>query len=140
MNVSHLLSRRPTTEPKPSEGWTAFSPFLVRIFMLEITLPSSVEIENAKIDVVETVLYDEIDRGACISINSSKQDIKVYIDGVLRESYSTKDTRLFGKTSVGRYLLIELDQEDAGKVLRIEMSTESQFLGIVKQVQYGDKL
>ena len=73
------------------------------------------EIENAKIDVVEKVLYDEIDRGACISINSSKQDIKVYIDGVLRESYSTKDTRLFGKTSVGRYLLIELDQEDAGK-------------------------
>ena len=106
----------------------------------EIKLPSSVKMENAKIDVVETVLYDEIERGACISISSSKQDIKVYIDGELRESYSTKDTRLFGKTSVGRYLLIELDQEDAGKVLRIEMSTDSQFLGTVKQVQYGDKL
>ena len=106
----------------------------------EIKLPSSVRIENAEIDVLETVLYDEIVRGACISISSSKQDINVYIDGELRETYSTEDTRLFGKTSVGRYLFIELDKEDEGKVLRIEMSTDSKYLGTVKQVYYGDKI
>ena len=106
----------------------------------EIKLPSSEKIENEKTDVVETVLYDEITRGACISIISSKQDVNVYIDGELRESYSTKDTRLYGKTSVGRFIFVELDKEDAGKVLRIEMSSESKYLGTVKQVYYGDKL
>ena len=106
----------------------------------EITLPSSEKIEKGKIDIVETVLYEEIDRGACISIISSKQDVNVYIDDELRETYSTKDTRLFGKTSVGKYLFIELDKDDAGKVLRIEMSSDSKYLGTVKQVYYGDKL
>lgn len=106
----------------------------------EIKLPTSDKIVNASKDVVETVLYDEIDSGACISIRSSKQDIKVYIDNELRKSYSTKDTRLFGKNSVSRYHFIELDKEDAGKTLRIEISSESQYLGTVKQVYYGDKM
>ena len=105
-----------------------------------ITLPSSVNIEKGKWDVVETVLYDKIDTGACISIKSSKQDVNVYIDGKLRESYSTKDTRLYGKTSIGRYIFIELDEYDAGKVLRIEMSSDSKYSGTVMPVYYGDKL
>lgn len=106
----------------------------------EIKVPSSQKMKDVKVDIVETVLYDEIDKGACISFLSSKQDIKIYIDGQLRESYSTKDTRLFGKTSVGKYIFVELDSEDAGKVLRIEMSSDSKYLGTVKQVYYGDKL
>ena len=106
----------------------------------EIILPSNVRIEDAKVDVIETVLYDEIATGACVSIISSKQDVNVYIDGELRETYSTKDTRLFGKTSVGRYIFVELDDADAGKTLRIEMSSDSKYLGTVKQVYYGDKL
>ena len=106
----------------------------------KIELPSSAKIENSDVDVVETILYDKIDRGACICLISSKQDVNIYIDGELRETYSTKDTRLFGKTSVGRYLFVELDQNDAGKVLRIEMSSDSKYLGTIKQVYYGDKL
>lgn len=106
----------------------------------EIKLPSSKKIEKGKVDVVETVLYDEIVKGACVSIISSKQDVNVYIDDELRETYSTKDTRLFGKTSVGRYIFVELDKDDAGKVLRIEMTSDSKYSGTVKQVYYGDKL
>ena len=106
----------------------------------EIKLPSSQRLEYGRVDVVETVLYDEIARGACVSINSSKQDVKIYIDGELRQVYTTKDTRLFGKTSVGKYIFVELEKDDAGKVLRIEMSTDSNYSGTVKQVYYGDKL
>ena len=106
----------------------------------EIKVPSSKQLEYGKVDVIETVLYDEIAKGACISIISSKQDVNVYIDGELRESYSTKDTRLFGRTSVGRYIFVELDKDDAGKVLRIEMTSDSKYSGTIKQVYYGDKL
>lgn len=105
----------------------------------QIELPRADTIDG-NIDIIETVLYDTIDKGACISIRSSKQDIKVYIDDVLRESYSTSDTRLFGKTSASKYLFIELDKDDAGKVMRIEITSESRYLGTVKQVYYGDKL
>lgn len=106
----------------------------------EIKLPCSEKLSDTKMDIIETVLYDDIDSGACISIRCSKQDMKVYIDGELRESYSTKDTRLFGKNSVSRYLFVELNKDDAGKVLRIEITSDSRYLGTVKQIYYGDKL
>lgn len=106
----------------------------------EIKLPCSEKLSDANMDIIETVLYDDIDSGACISIRCSKQDMKVYIDGELRESYSTKDTRLFGKNSASRYLFVELNDDDAGKVLRIEIISDSRYLGTVKQVYYGDKL
>lgn len=106
----------------------------------KIKLPCSEKLSDTKVDIIETVLYNDIDPGACISIRSSKQDMKIYIDGELRESYSTKDTRLFGKNSVSRYLFIELNKDDAGKVLRIEISSDSRYLGTVKQIYYGDKI
>ena len=106
----------------------------------EIKMPSSIKLERGKVDVIETVLYDEIAKGACVSVISSKQDVKIYIDDELRETYSTKDTRLYGRTSVGKYLFVELDKDDAGKTLRIEMMSDSKYSGTVKQVYYGDKL
>ena len=105
-----------------------------------IKVPSSETLSDTNMDIIETVLYDDIDSGACISIRCSKQDMKVYIDGELRESYSTKDTRLFGKNSVSRYLFVELNGDDAGKVLRIEISSDSRYLGTVKPIYYGDKI
>lgn len=105
-----------------------------------IKVPSSETLSDTNMDIIETVLYDDIDSGACISIRCSKQDMKVYIDGKLRESYSTKDTRLFGKNSVSRYLFVELNGDDAGKVLRIEISSDSRYLGTVKPIYYGDKI
>ena len=105
-----------------------------------IKVPSSETLSDTNMDIIETVLFDDIDSGACISIRCSKQDMKVYIDGELRESYSTKDTRLFGKNSVSRYLFVELNGDDAGKVLRIEISSDSRYLGTVKPIYYGDKI
>ena len=58
-----------------------------------------------------------------LAIRSSLQDIRFYIDGVLRVEYSTGGTRLSGKTSASRYVFCPTSAADAGKELRIELTT-----------------
>ena len=50
-----------------------------------------------------------------LAIRSSLQDIRFYIDGVLRTEYSTKDHRLTGKNSASCYVFCPTSAADAGK-------------------------
>lgn len=87
---------------------------------------------------VETQLPDgQEETWGCI--RSSQQDIRVFVDGNLRASYSTKDTRLFGKNSASAYVFFKIYKEDAGKVLAIETISDSSYSGRVNQVFVGEK-
>ena len=44
-----------------------------------IKVPSSETLSDTNMDIIETVLYDDIDSGACISIRCSKQDLLITI-------------------------------------------------------------
>jgi len=88
--------------------------------------------------VIETTL-GEIEPGSALSFYSLKQDMKVYIGGELRTSYSTKDTRLFGNCSPRYYVLTDICELDSGKTLRVELVSNSSYAGTVKPVYYGDK-
>ena len=75
-----------------------------------------------------------------LAIRSSLQDIRFYIDGVLRVEYSTGGTRLSGKTSASRYVFCPTSAADAGKELRIELTTWAhQYSGVVNDIYCGDK-
>ena len=75
-----------------------------------------------------------------LAIRSSLQDIRFYIDGVLRVEYSTGGTRLSGKTSASRYVFCPRSAADAGKELRIELTTWAhQYSGVVNDIYCGDK-
>lgn len=75
-----------------------------------------------------------------LAIRSSLQDIRFYIDGVLRVEYSTGGTRLSGKTSASRYVFCPTSAADAGKELRIELTTRAhQYSGVVNDIYCGDK-
>lgn len=75
-----------------------------------------------------------------LAIRSSLQDIRFYIDGVLRVEYSTGGTRLSGKTSASRYVFCPTSAADAGKELRIELTTQAhQYSGVVNDIYCGDK-
>ncbi|MFR2955471.1 MAG: HD domain-containing phosphohydrolase, partial [Lachnospiraceae bacterium] len=75
-----------------------------------------------------------------LAIRSSLQDIRFYIDGVLRVEYSTGGTRLSGKTSASRYVFCPTSAADAGKKLRIELTTLAhQYSGVVNDIYCGDK-
>lgn len=54
--------------------------------------------------------------------------------------YSTKDTRLCGKNSASRYIFCDTSSADAGKELRIELTTYThKYSGVINPVYCGDR-
>ena len=106
----------------------------------KITIPGKCSAGRKEIVTVETTLPTMIKNGRYLCFRSAKQDMNFYIDGHLRQTYSTKDTRFFGRMSAVAYIFMEIDPEDAGKLLRIETMTDSSYSGIFYPVYYGTPL
>lgn len=105
-----------------------------------IEIPGKYELERNKRMTVETTLPDDIPHNSYLCLRSAKQEMNLSIDGVLRQSYSTKDTRLFGKISAVAYIFLELQPSDAGKLLTLEVQTDSSYSGMFYTVYLGDRL
>lgn len=103
-----------------------------------IKIPGKVAAKRNELVTIETTLPANLEEGYYLCFRSAKQDMKFYIDGKLREEYSTKNTRLFGKTSAVAYIMVEVGKQDAGKTLRVETKTDSSYAGIFYTVYYGN--
>ena len=105
----------------------------------KISVPGTYNVPAGETMVITTILPKDFD-ASTIAIRSSLQDVNFYVDGSLRVQYTTEDTRLVGKNSASRYIFCPTSQNDAGKELRIELTTyTSNYSGIVNQVFCGDK-
>lgn len=105
----------------------------------KINLPGSYEIKPGHTMILSTTLPEDYD-ATSFAIRSSLQDVKFYVGDELRTEYSTKDTRLAGKNSASRYIFCPTTYKDAGKTLRIELTTyTSNYSGIVNEVYCGNK-
>lgn len=105
-----------------------------------IEIPGKYELERNKRMTVETTLPEDIPHNSYLCFRSAKQEMTLSIDGVLRQSYSTKDTRLFGKISAVAYIFLELQPSDAGKLLTLDVQTDSSYSGMFYTVYIGDRL
>ena len=105
----------------------------------EIQIPGKCPAERNELIVVENTLPENVDDNLYLCIRSSKQEMNVYIDNALRYTYSTSETRLFGKVSAVAWVFIELNSEDAGKIIRIEEQTDSSYSGVFHDIFYGEK-
>ena len=75
-----------------------------------------------------------------LMIRSSLQDIRFYVDGKLRIEYDTSDTRIIGKNSASQYVFCPTSAADAGKEVRIELTTHTgKYAGVVNEIYCGDK-
>lgn len=83
---------------------------------------------------IENTLPD-ITPGEFISIRSSQQDVKFYVDGELRGEYHTQ----YGKNSASRFLFWPLEVSDSGKNVRIELSSTSIYKGTVNEIFLGSE-
>lgn len=118
------------------EGWTLIRENGTRE---QVELPGKFEAERNEFLVLENVLPVDVEDNTYLFFRSSKQETKIYVDGVLREEYSTKDTRPWGKVSAVMFMLVELHEEDAGKLLRVENRTDTSYSGQYYKVRYGEK-
>lgn len=105
-----------------------------------VSVPGKCEVQQNERVVIETVLPGDIEQNLYLRFWSFRQDMEIYIDGVLRQQYSTKDTRLFGGTSSAAYVFLRLDAQDAGKTITVVTQSDSFYSGSLSEVYYGDKM
>ncbi len=103
-----------------------------------IVVPGECDVKPGDILCIEKNI-DSRQEDTWICIRSSQQDIAVYVGDELREEYSTKNTRGFGKNSVSVYVFFPLYEEDAGKALRMEIVSNSLYSGYVNEMYEGER-
>lgn len=90
--------------------------------------------------IITTTLPDDYNENV-IAIRSSLQDVRFYIDGKLRKEYNAKSLHRFGKNSASRYIFCNTSSADAGKELRLELTTyTSNYSGVVNTIYCGDQM
>lgn len=106
--------------------------------LVPISVPGKCDAEWGEEVVITTTLPEDVYEDAVLCFRTSKQEMDIYIDGQKRMSYSTKDTRMFGKTSISIYMLVPLSVSDSGKEIRVHFSTNSSYAGVIRPVYYSD--
>ena len=119
-----------------SEGWVRIKEDGTRE---AVEIPGKCGAKRNELIVVENILPADVEDNYYLCIRSSKQEMKVYIGGELRQEYTTEDTRPFGRVSAVAWVFVELDSEDSGKTIRIENSTDSSYTGVFHEIHYGEK-
>lgn len=104
----------------------------------KVELPGRCAAERGEVVRLEALLPDNQD-DTWLCMRASQQDMRVLIGDEIRKEYSTKESRLFGRNSASAFVFFEISEEDAGKVLAIELISDSEYAGFLNEVYEGDK-
>jgi len=107
---------------------------------IAVEIPGTVPAVHGEIVTLSTTLPSQIEIDETICFRPIWQDVDIYIDGELRQHYSTKDSRPFGINSPMRYIFVELNPSDAGKELTYRFSSNSKYAGNMRESYIGDHL
>ncbi|MBR4277096.1 MAG: response regulator [Lachnospiraceae bacterium] len=99
--------------------------------------PARIDYPKNKVMVVEAVLPEIKKSDYMLLLRSSQQDMYVYIDDELRESYSTADSRPFGSATLSANVFVELKRIDGRKTIRIETCSPNEYSGSFNSVYIG---
>ena len=107
---------------------------------IPVEFPGKVEADYGELVTFATTLPQNIFTGECLCFRPIWQDVSIYIDGELRLSYNTDNSRPFGTNSAMRYIFVELEESDAGKELTYQCSSDSKYSGDMRISYIGDRL
>lgn len=106
----------------------------------KISVPGRYKVPVKQTMVITTTLPDDYNENM-IAIRSSLQDVRFYIDGELRREYNARRMHKFGKNSASRYVFCKTSSDDAGKKLRLELTTNTtNYSGVVNTIYCGDQM
>ncbi len=103
----------------------------------DIDLPQKLDIEPNETIVLKRKLPDNIADHDCLKTRSSRQNMRIYIGGVLRQSYQANKLHYFAIDPPSTNIFVELSPLDAGQTVRIEMNCSSQYAGRLNEVKIG---
>ena len=104
-----------------------------------ISVPTDCNAKRGERVTFTTQLPKRIEEKTWLCFRSSQQDMCIYVGSELRQSYSTKDIRLFGKNSISAFVFVEIGSEDAGKPILVVTESDSGYSGVMNEVFIGDK-
>lgn len=107
---------------------------------IPVKIPGRCEVTQDHEATVETVLPMNLEHNTFLRFWSQRQDMEIYVDGELRQEYTTKNNRLFGRTSSAALVFFELRPEDGGKRLTVNTRSDSDYAGVWRTVYIGDQL
>lgn len=90
----------------------------------ETTFPKTIRFPKEQRISIETVLpQDQRLNNTWLRFWNKGLDIKAYVDGELRYTYTTKDTRIFGESSPYGFIFLPLQEGDQGKTLHMDLES-----------------
>ncbi len=92
-----------------------------------VDLPYVENIEKNERIIIENVVPEDIQDNMCLFTRTSRQNIRIYIDGELRSEYTTDNIPLFSLNVPSSYVFIDLNRSDANRTIRIEQWGTSKF-------------
>lgn len=105
---------------------------------VSVDVPGTCDVAFGEWGTIKTIVPQDI-ADTWICVRSMQQELMIYVGEELRKEYSTLATQKFGKTSTMTYVFIPLYSTDAGKELRVEFMSKSQYCNYVSDFYLGDK-
>ncbi len=105
-----------------------------------IEIPGRCDVKRNEVVTIEAVLPEGIENHSYLCFRCVRQDIEIYVDGELRQKYTTEDIRPFGKTSAAAYVFLALEEADSGKLITVVTRTDSAYTGIFYTIYYGNQM
>ena len=103
----------------------------------DITLPYGYDGKKDEVVTFEKVLPDSIPVDTSICISNSA-NVEVYVGDELRSSFYLDDIKLPGTVVKDFSMFIKINQDDAGKTLKVSRWKPTDFNGLFKEVYIGN--
>lgn len=120
-----------------SEDWEVSSGFSIDTVT---SLPVLVGVDKGSTVVLKKTLPQKIKKYNCIMIESKRQDISIYIDGVLRKSYTDKGTRLMGNSSPSAVVIAPLYSTDVSGEVKVLVVSNTTYSGDIGRIYLGNDM
>lgn len=120
-----------------SEDWEISSGVSINVVS---SLPVLVDVDRGTTVILKKTLPKKIKKYNCIMIESKRQDVSVYVDGILRKSYTDKETRRVGDSSPSAVVIAPLYSTDALGDVKILVSSNTSYTGDIGRVYLGNDM
>ena len=105
-----------------------------------VDVPGTYDVPKKQPLILESIITEELDDSNYIYFRSSQQSVKVFVDNVLRYDYYSDFSAGRMRNSASYYVVVPLYSDDAGKTLRLELTTDSQFSGLINPIYIGEEI
>ena len=103
-----------------------------------ISLPENLDVEKGEAFTITATLPQDVSEIPVMMMRSSKQSVKVAIDGQVVYIYDTDGIRMFGKTNYSRWHFLEITSDMAGKEISITLQSPlKSSSGKTYEVEFG---